>query len=151
MTESGVEVPAVMPTVSVRAKPFFAQIGGRLDVMNPRAKTRTGFDQLVRVVAVRAADDDDHVAFLRQFNRRVLPLFRRLADRVNETHFRFGKPFANQSHEPPDFVNRLRRLRNDAESRTLAKLRHVFLAKHHVEFGQDPPSCRALPRGRVCR
>ena len=135
----------------IGAKPFLAQIVGRLHVMHARAKTGAGFDQFMRVVAVRAADDDDHVAFLREFDGRVLPLFRRLADGVNETHFGLWKTLANQLHELPDLFNRLRGLGHHAEPRPFAEIGHVLLVQHHVKFIQIVRSCRALPRGRACR
>jgi len=134
MTESGVEVTGrQFPRRRPSPKPVIAQIRGRLHVMHAQAKTGTGFDEFVRVVAVRATDDDDHVAFLREFKGRVLPLFRRLADGVNETHFRPGKAITHQPDKMTDLVNRLGGLGNDAKSRPLAKFRHVFLIQHHVE------------------
>ena len=84
--------------------------------MNAGTKPQTGFDQLVCVVAVRAANDHNHVALFCKFNGRVLPLLRRLADGVNEAHLRFWKTLADQLRQPPDFFDRLRRLRDDAET-----------------------------------
>jgi len=42
--------------------------------------------QLARVVAVRAADDDDDVAAVREVVRGGLALFRRMADGVDEVN-----------------------------------------------------------------
>ena len=53
-------------------------------MMHVRAVTAAGVHQLARVVAVRAADDDDDVALARQVEGGGLPLFRRLADRIEE-------------------------------------------------------------------
>ena len=94
-------------------KPLVAQIIRRLDMMHPRTKAPTGFDQFVSVVAVRAANDDDHAAFLRELDGRALALFRRPTDGVNETHFGIWKTFADQPDEPPHFVDRLGGLRNE--------------------------------------
>ena len=67
-------------------KPFAAQILRHLDMMHARTKLRAGFDEFMRVVAVRAADDHHQVAFSRKFGRRALTLFRRLTHGVDETH-----------------------------------------------------------------
>ena len=106
-------------------------------MMNARTKSRTGVDQFVRVVAVRAADDHDHVAFLRQFHRRALALFRRLADGVHEAHFG---------------LREIARAINRTSCRTLSmgcvvcamtpkrgrsrRFANVVFAKHDVEFVQ---------------
>src|ERR1035437_1338140 len=90
----------------VYANPFFAQITGGVDVMNSLAKTQTGFDQLVRVVAMRTADDDDYVTFLRKFTRRILPLLRRLANRVHETHLGIGKAFLRSEEHTSELQSR---------------------------------------------
>ncbi len=45
-------------------KPDFTQVICCLDVMHTRTKLRTRFYKFVGVVALRSADDNDHVAFL---------------------------------------------------------------------------------------
>ena len=66
------------------AEPFRTQIRLGLDVVDLRTMVAARVHQLARVVAVRAADDDDDVALARQLERGVLALLRRLADRVDE-------------------------------------------------------------------
>ena len=88
-------------------KPCTLQIVGRLHMVNMRAKTGAGFDEFLRIVAVCAANDDDHAAFLGEFDGRILPLFRWLADGVNETHFRPRKALPHQSYEFADLFNGL--------------------------------------------
>jgi hypothetical protein len=72
-------------------QPFRAQILRRLHVMNAYAIPTARFHQFPRVIAVRAANDNDHVTFLRHFHRCVLALFRRLANGINETNLGLGK------------------------------------------------------------
>ena len=114
--------------------------------MHTRAKQQAGFDQFMRVVAVRAADDNHHAAFLCQLNGRVLPLLRRLADGINETYFRPRKAFANQPYKMTNLFNGLGGLGHDAETRPLAKSGHALLVQHHVEFVQIP----VRPRTSTC-
>ena len=64
----------------------------------------------MRVVAVRATNDNHHIALLRQFDRCALTLLSRLADGVNEAHLRFRIALADQLHQPSDFFNGLRGL-----------------------------------------
>src|ERR1700761_4163392 len=75
-------------------KPFRAQILRSLHVMHVHAITAARFDELARVVAVRAADDDDDIALLRHFHRGVLPLFCRLTNGIDETDFGIWKTTA---------------------------------------------------------
>jgi hypothetical protein len=56
-------------------------------MMHSLAKSAAGLHQFMRVIAVRSSNHYDHIRLLRQFNRRILPLLRWLADCVNETHF----------------------------------------------------------------
>lgn len=64
-------------------KPVRLDIRRRLHVMDARTVAAASPDQLVGVVAVRAADNDNNIRLLREFNRCVLTLFGRLADGVN--------------------------------------------------------------------
>ena len=66
MMMSGVDVPAATPTVSEFIETFGAQICRALHMVT-RAQTGAGPDQFAGVVAVRAANDDDHVAPLGEF------------------------------------------------------------------------------------
>lgn len=68
-------------------EPLRLQIVFGLDLMNPSAKAAAGLNQFARVVAVRAADHDHDIAFLRKFDRGLLTLFRRLANGIHKTQF----------------------------------------------------------------
>ena len=74
MTSSGVDVPAVMPTRSAVEEPLRAKIRLGLDVMDVRTVARARLHELARVVAGRAADDDDDVGTARQLDGGVLAL-----------------------------------------------------------------------------
>ena len=121
MTSSGVDVPAVMPTVSAASEPFRTKIRLGLDVMDARTMAAARVHQLTRVVAVRAADDDDDVASARQLDGGVLPLLRRLADRVDEADVGLRESPSNQRDQVPHPLDRLRRLRGDADARMRAR------------------------------
>ena len=112
------------------------QFSSRLNMVHACTKLRAGFDQFVRVIAVRTADDHDHIALLCEFHGGVLPLFGRLADGVNKTNFGTGEPFAEHLREPADFFNRLGRLRHDPKTRTLLQIDYFGLGQHHREFIQ---------------
>src|ERR1039458_117053 len=73
-------------------------------------------DPSCRLVALRAHNDNDHLRLLRQLDGRVLALLRRLANRVKEAHLGIGKAPAQQFHQPPHLLDRLRGLRRYAES-----------------------------------
>ena len=98
--------------------------------MHARAVTAACRHQFTRVVAVRAADDQDHLALPRQFDGGGLALFGRLANRVVVTDFGTGKPLPDQAHQVPHPFDRLRRLRGDAKAR-------AFLQPVHVRVGED--------------
>jgi hypothetical protein len=100
-------------------KPRGLQIRGRLHVMDAGAVRAACSHQLARVVAARAADNDDHIALPGQLDRRALPLFGRQAHRVDEAHFRTWELRANQRDQAADAIDRLRGLRHDAQSRPL--------------------------------
>src|SRR5690242_3794308 len=91
-------------------------------------------NEFARVVAVRAADDDDHIALLREFNSGSLPLLCRLANRVNETNFGVWKALTDELNQRANFFNRLRRLRRDAETWTLLQHQHVRLGQHDIKL-----------------
>ena len=115
-------------------KPFGSQINGGLYVMHARAISRAGLHQFARVVAMRAADDDDHSALLRKFRRGVLALLGRLANGVNETNFGIWKTFANLTGQFAHALDGLGRLCGNAESGALFQREDVRFTKHHVEF-----------------
>src|SRR5687768_1892175 len=106
----------------VRVKPFAAQVICCLNMMNSLTMDAARGDQLPRVVAVRAANDDDDVAALSQFHGGVLSLLGRLADGVHEAHFGLREALADQLHQFADAFDGLRGLRNDAETGTRWKL-----------------------------
>jgi hypothetical protein len=117
-------------------KPLRPQIGCVLNVMDTRAMARTRGDQFASVVAVRAANYDNHVALLRKFDGCGLALLGWLANRVAKAHFGIWKARADQLHEMPHTVNGLSGLRDDAEARTGPEALNVFLSQDHVELIQ---------------
>ena len=100
-----------------------------------------GVHELTRVVAVGAADDDDDVALARQIDRGSLTLLRRLAHRVEETDLRLRKPASDQRDQVPHPVDRLRRLRGNADAWMGVEPLDVLFVEHDVElvevFGQS--------------
>ena len=105
-------------------------------MVDPQAKLRTGLDQFMGVIALGAADDHHHGGLFCQFDGGMLPLFGRLADGVDETHFRLGKAFPDLLGEVADFFNRLGGLRGDAETRAGAEIFHIVVRQHEIEFFQ---------------
>ena len=72
-------------------KPFSSQVLSRLNVMHSLAETAACLDQFMGVIAVRATDHHNHIRSLSQFDGRVLPLLRWLANCVDETDFGAGR------------------------------------------------------------
>src|SRR5438093_12833361 len=65
--------------------PIGIDVAFRLNVMDARTVTAARVHELTRVVAARAANDDDDVALACQRDRGVLALLCRLTDRVDES------------------------------------------------------------------
>lgn len=83
---------------------------GAFDLQRAQA-IRGGFlGELACVVAVAAADDDDVVAGADEIIHRRLPLLRRMADGVDETHFRAAMEAFDGFDETQSDLNRLRGL-----------------------------------------
>src|ERR1700723_68610 len=106
--------------------------------MHTRAKLRAGLYQFASVIAVGTADDDNHVALLRQFNGRILTLFCWLADRIHESDLGRSKQFAHALDELPDFFDWLGRLRDDTEAWSWSQPGHVFAGQNDVKIVQIP-------------
>src|SRR5947199_6941420 len=68
-----------------RQEPIGIEVAFRLNVMDARTMTAARVHELTRVVAARAANDDDDVALACQRDRGVLALLCRLTDRVDES------------------------------------------------------------------
>ncbi len=117
-------------------KPFGAQVLSGLNVMHASAMFSAGRDQFTGVVAVRATDDDDHVAALGEINGGALSVLRRLANGVNEAHVGLRELLANQLNQFADAFDGLRGLGDDSETRASAELHHVFRRKHNIELGE---------------
>ena len=67
-------------------EPLFTQIRRGLHVMHSRTVPAARSYQLMCIVAVRTADDDDDVGVPRQFDGGVLPLLCRPANGIDESH-----------------------------------------------------------------
>ena len=104
--------------------------------MHAPAMPAASRDEFVRVVAVRAADHDDNLGLLRQFDCGELTLFGGLAHGVDESDFRLGKALANERNQPVHLIDGLRRLGRDADSRARSQTGHVLLGQHHVKVGE---------------
>src|SRR5262245_63889485 len=86
-------------------------------------------DELARVVAVRAADDDDDIALPGEVGRCDLPILRRPADRVDESDQRVRKLALDEINDMPHFCNRLRRLRGNADPRMRLEREYIVVFK----------------------
>jgi len=112
-------------------KPFSAQVAGLLNVMDTTAETRAGSDEFACVVAVRAADDNDHIALPGEFDGGGLALLGGLADSVAESDFRLWKLPAHESDQLADALNGLGGLRDDTEASARLESGNVVLGLHH--------------------
>ena len=117
-------------------KPFRTQVNRCLNVTHPLAVSAACRDQLTRVVAVRAADDNHNIAAPGEINGSLLPLFCWLTNCVHEAHIRLRKLLPDQLHKFPDTFNGLRRLRNDTEARSDAKFHHIFRREDDIKLGE---------------
>jgi uncharacterized protein (DUF2236 family) len=101
--------------------------------MHAGAVARAGVDQLARVVARPAADDDDDVGLARHFDGGRLAILSGLAHRVDEAHFGAREPPANEIHQPSHLLHRLRRLSGDAEARMFLERQDVGVFEDDIE------------------
>src|SRR5437899_12700002 len=115
------------------AEPFRTKIRLRLDVVHVRTDAAARVYELARVVAVRAADDDDDVTLAGQLESGALALLRRLTDRVDEADVGAGKSTPDERDEVSHPVDRLRRLGRNAYPRMFGELQHIVLVLHNVE------------------
>src|SRR5688572_9497844 len=102
--------------------------------MNARAMAGAGRDEFARIIAVRATDDDDDIALLREFDGGGLALLGRLANGVPEADLRIKKTRANELHEVAHALNGLRGLRDDAKACAWLKLLHILLSQYDIKF-----------------
>ena len=107
-------------------EPFRTKVRLGLDVVHARTVAAARVHELTRVVAVRAADDDDDVASARQLDGGVLTLLGRLADRVDEADVGLREPPSNQRDQVSHPVDRLRRLSGDADARMFLERQHIL-------------------------
>ena len=114
-------------------EPFGTDVRVGLHVMHAGAVAPTGLDQLARVVARPAADDDDDVGLACHLDRRGLPFLGGLADRVDEAHLRLRESPPDQVDQVPHLLDRLRRLGRHAEAWMLLEREDVSVFEHDVE------------------
>ena len=117
-------------------EPSAAQIVRGLHMMDARAMHTARRHQLPGVVAMRATDDDDYVAFARKLHGGRLSLLRRATNGVHEPHFRTRKSLPHQTYKAQHFLNGLRRLGGDAKTRALLQRQHVLLRQDDVKLFQ---------------
>jgi hypothetical protein len=115
------------------AKPFEAQFPRALNMMDATCMAAASLDEFACVIAVNPANHDDYIGLLREFHCRMLSLLRRLANRVNELHFRAGESLLNETHQVPDSLNRLGGLRGDTIFGALRQILDILLGKDDVE------------------
>src|SRR5437867_7092421 len=115
------------------AEPFGTEVRHRLNVVSVRTILTARIYQFTRVVAGRAADDNDDVALARQLACGVLALLGWLTDRVDETDVGLGESPPDERDQVLYPLDRLRGLRGNADARMLVELQHVFLVQHDIE------------------
>jgi len=94
--------------------------------------------KLARVVAVRAANDDDDIALAGEIDGGDLPIFRRSADRIDKANDRLRESPLDEIDNVPHFDDRLRRLRCDANPGMWLQREHVGVFQHDIEVIQIP-------------
>ena len=103
--------------------------------MHPGTPALAGVHQAAGVVAVDAADDQDHITTDGQILGGGLPVFGWLAHGVNPADLRVGEPLAEVADQLADPGHRLRGLRNDPIAGTFRKLVYLALRQHDVAPG----------------
>src|SRR4051812_14470761 len=96
-------------------EPFRAYVRVGLDVMHAGAVAGAGRHQLARVVAGPAAHHDHHVHVTCHLDGRRLAVLGGLAYGVDEAHLRARESLADEPHQVPYPLDRLRRLSGHAE------------------------------------
>src|ERR1043165_2798565 len=104
--------------------------------MHTEAMTAAGVDKFMRIVAVRATDNDHHIRLASQLDGGGLPLARRLAKSVGERDFRFRESVLNKLNESPDSINWLCGLCRDPKAWSFFERQHIFLSQYDVELGE---------------
>jgi hypothetical protein len=126
----GVDVPAVMPTASVR-EPLGGDPSG-LDTVDPGQRGGTP-GELAGVVAVRAADHDDDIGLTCEVPCGILTVLGRPADGVDEADVGLGELPPDESDQVPHILDRLRRLGGDAYARMRVEHGDVVIVQDDVE------------------
>src|SRR2546422_6712523 len=98
--------------------------------MHARTMAAARVHEFTRVVAARAADDDDDVALTCQIDRGVLALLGRMTDRIGESDVGLRESPPNQSDQGSDSVDWLSRLRGNSQARTFLECQHIALVQH---------------------
>ena len=131
----------MIPHGARREEPVGGDLCVCLDVVNVRTVASARVHQFSRVVAACAADDNDDVTVARQRDRRILALLGGLTDRIDKSDIRGRKARPDERDETSHLVERLRRLRRDADARTLVERQHVGLVDDDIVivevFGQS--------------
>jgi hypothetical protein len=115
-------------------EPFGLQVLSPLDVKHRFTRDAARLDKLPRVVARSSADDYNRIRNADQFPQRRLPIFRRLANSIDESHVRLGVRATNKIDNLPDERDRLGRLRNNPVTRTLREPRNILRRTQHYRF-----------------
>jgi hypothetical protein len=118
----------------VAQKPFGSEIGRDLNVVDTAAEASTGCDQFARIVAIRPADHDHHIATRSEILGCSLALFSRSADGVAVLDFGIRKSPTKMFYEGTDVRDGLGGLSHDTEARTRGREINVSLAQNNVAF-----------------
>ncbi len=93
-------------------RPQFRSAG---DEIRRSAQTARQFGELTAVVAIRAADHNDNIRLRRQVAQRLLTILGWLTHRIDKMNVRLREAPAHRLDQFAHPLQRLRRLRDDAE------------------------------------
>src|SRR5437763_7917413 len=100
------------------AEPFAPQFFRTFDVDCSFASCSTGFDELARIIALPSTNDNDEISRSDQLFQRQLPIFCRLANRVDEADLRLVMGARDFGDEGANAINWLCCLRNNSIARS---------------------------------
>src|SRR4026207_1859532 len=109
------------------------QVSRALHVVHAVAMREAWGAPFTRVVGVDAANDDDDIALLSNFDRSALALFCGLADSIGEPNFRVREPFLEKRDEAAHARDGLSGLGGHAKARPFAERRHVVIIENDVK------------------
>ena len=103
-----------------------------------------GVHELMGVVAVLSADDDDDVALACQVDGRALALLRRVTHGIDEANVGVRESLPHQRHKVTHLLDRLGGLGGNAEARMALELQHITIVQYDVERLVSRPNARTV-------